>query len=48
MASIIQKLLALTGSGLLNWIAASCILAVMGALALHETRKREGYPLGSA
>jgi hypothetical protein len=51
VASIIQKLLALTGSGLLNWIAASCILTVMGALALQETKKRsrgEGYPLGSA
>jgi hypothetical protein len=50
VASIIQKLLALTGSGLLNWIAASCILTVMGALALQETKKRsrgEGYPLGS-
>jgi hypothetical protein len=51
VASIIQKLLALTGSGLLNWVAAACILTVMGALALHETKKRsrgEGYPLGSA
>jgi hypothetical protein len=51
VASVIQKLLALTGSGLMSWIAASCILTVMGALALRETRKRsrgEGYPLGSA
>ena len=42
-------LLALTGSGLLSWIAAACILTVMGALALHETKRRSrGYPLVSA
>ena len=51
VASIIQKLLALTGSGLLTWIMASCILTIMGAMALHESKRRsrgEGYPLGSA
>ena len=49
VASVLQKLLALTGSGLLTWIAASCILTVMGALALYETRRRsERSPLRSA
>lgn len=49
VASILKKLLALTGSGLLTWVAASCILTVMGALALHETKRRsQGSPLRSA
>ena len=48
VAAVLQKLLALTGSGLLTWVAASCILTVMGALALHETKRRSGeYPLRS-
>lgn len=49
VAAVLQKLLALTGSGLLTWVAASCILTVMGALALHETKRRSGeYPLRSS
>jgi hypothetical protein len=49
VAAVLQKLLALTGSGLLTWVAASCILTVMGALALHETRRRSAeYPLRSS
>ena len=49
VASIIEKLLALTGWGLLSWIAAPCILTVMGMLTLYEARRRsKGYTLGSA
>lgn len=46
VADIIRKLLALTGSGVLSWILASCFLASAGMLSLHQARDRS--ELGSA
>jgi hypothetical protein len=44
VASIIEKLLALTGWSLLSWIAASCVLTVMGTLILRKARRRSEAP----
>jgi hypothetical protein len=48
VADIIRKLLALTGWGAIPWIVAAGVLAVLGTVAIHQSRNRKGDSLGSA
>jgi hypothetical protein len=48
VASIIDKLLALTGANLLFWMAAACGLAMVGTLTLQKAKKRRNELLVSA
>jgi hypothetical protein len=40
VASIIERLLAMTGWQLLPWVVASCALTIVGMLTLHKGRKQ--------